>query len=42
MQKIVLATLAILGVMLGTAGLGAPSNASEPPRTPPSYGFGWG
>ncbi len=42
MTKIVLATLAILGVMLGTAGLGAPAHASETHQSPPSYGFGWG
>ena len=40
MKKFVLATLAILGVVLGTATLAAPANASTVSLYPPSQSGG--
>jgi hypothetical protein len=40
MKKFVLATLAILGVVLGTASLSAPANASTVYLYPPSTSAG--
>jgi hypothetical protein len=42
MKKFVFPALAILSVVLGTAGLSAPANAGQVHRDPPSEGPGWG
>jgi len=42
MKKIVLVTLAIVCVVLGTGSLGASANASQINQSPPPQGFGWG